>query len=217
MKKELFKRILSSIALIPLVLFFIIKGSYIFICFILTCFVISAYEWHKISINKSIYIIGFFFLIFSFYTTYELRGLNQNYHYFLFVLSICVLTDVGGFIFGKIFKGPKLTKISPKKTYSGMVGGFILPLTLFKILYESPYKFTETIELSFKSIIFIVLVSSISQLGDLFISFFKRVSNVKDTGNIIPGHGGLLDRVDGMIFAFPFSYIILKIGFIEHI
>jgi len=217
MKKELFKRILSSIVLIPIVLFFIIKGSYIFICFILTCFAITAYEWHKISVNKTNYTIGFLFLIFSFYTAYELRDFNQNYHYFLFVLSICVLTDLGGFIFGKIFKGPKLTKISPKKTYSGMIGGYLLPLILLKIFYVSPYNFTEKIELSFESIIFIVLVSSISQLGDIFISYFKRVSNVKDSGNIIPGHGGLLDRVDGMIFAFPSSYIILKLSFIEHI
>ena len=214
MSNELFKRILSSIILLPLVFYFIISGSFITIFFIITCFVIACYEWNKMSKNMSNKIFGFIFLLFSFYSFYEL---SIELFLLIFVLLICISTDIGGFIFGKIFKGPKLTKISPKKTYSGMIGGYLLPLILLKIFYVSPYNFTEKIELSFESIIFIVLVSSISQLGDIFISYFKRVSNVKDSGNIIPGHGGLLDRVDGMIFAFPSSYIILKISFIEHI
>ena len=118
---------------------------------------------------------------------------------------------MGGYIFGKLFKGPKLTKISPKKTYSGMVGGFIFPL-LFSLIYlkfSNKFDFKLGIDVNLY-LINVFLISGISQIGDITISYFKRLSNVKDTGKIIPGHGGILDRTDGMIFAFPFAFILLK-------
>ena len=117
----------------------------------------------------------------------------------------------GGYIFGKLFKGPKLTKISPKKTYSGMVGGFIFPL-LFSLIYlkfSNKFDFKLGIDVNLY-LINVFLISGISQIGDITISYFKRLSKVKDTGKIIPGHGGILDRIDGMIFAFPFAFILLK-------
>ena len=123
---------------------------------------------------------------------------------------ICVSTDIGGYVFGNIFKGPKITKISPKKTYSGMIGGYIVSIIVL-IVFLSP------ITITINTLIFILLVSSVSQLGDLIISYFKRLSKIKDTGHIIPGHGGLLDRIDGMIFAFPFTYIIYLMNILETI
>ena len=114
--------------------------------------------------------------------------------------------DVGGFIFGKLLKGPKLTKISPNKTYAGMLGGFLLPVISIYFLSKSTY-LNYQFDINFEIIIFTIAVSLTSQLGDIIVSYFKRVSKIKDTGNIIPGHGGLLDRIDGMIFAFPFSYL----------
>ena len=124
----------------------------------------------------------------------------------MLILLTCISTDIGGYVFGKVFKGPKLTKISPNKTYSGMFGSFLLSLILAII-----YLYFVGIKFSTQVIIFILLISFVSQVGDLIISFFKRKSKIKHTGKILPGHGGLLDRIDGMIFAFPFMYILLKI------
>ena len=211
MNQELIKRILSSLVLIPLALFFIIKGSFLFIFFISTCFCIISYEWHMMRKKKSYYFLGFLFLIFSFVTIYELRFANyiigKDYMWVLLILIVCVATDVGGYIFGKIFKGPKLTKLSPNKTYAGMFGGYILSLIALSFSFQY-FK----LELSIEWLFFTLLVSSVSQLGDIIVSYFKRLSKIKDTGKIIPGHGGLLDRVDGMIFAFPFAYIIILTG-----
>ena len=217
MTKEFQMRLLSSIVLIPFCLFVIIKGSFLFNFLIAICFLISIYEWHLMSKNKKYYLAGFIFLFISFYSTYNLRNnFDENsLSYFLFVILICICTDIGGYIFGKFFKGPKLlVKISPNKTYSGVVGGYLLPIIIiflgFKyldfLLFQS-YIFTNEI------LILIILFSTISQVGDMIISIFKRLSNIKDTGKIIPGHGGLLDRIDGMIFVFPFSYIIYLLYF----
>ena len=128
MKREFVKRILSSIILIPIALFFIIKGSFLFNFFILICFFITSYEWHKMSKKKSYHFLGLIFLIFSFYTVYKLINFNGDNIYFLMILLVCVSTDIGGYIFGNIFKGPKLTKISPKKTYSGTIGGYLFSI-----------------------------------------------------------------------------------------
>ena len=201
--KELIKRIFSSLVLIPVALFFIIKGSFLFIFFISICLAVIIYEWHMMSKKKSYNIFGFIFLFLSFYTIYKLR-IENDYWFLLFITSVCVSTDIGGYVFGKIFKGPKLTTLSPKKTYSGMIGGYLLSI-ISSIVLTDLY-FDEKLQI--KWFIFVVLISTISQLGDIIISYFKRLSKIKDTGKIIPGHGGLLDRVDGMIFAFPFSYLI---------
>ena len=215
MKNEFYKRILSSILLIPLALFFIIKGSFFLIFFLISCFFISAYEWHLMTKKIKFSLIGYIFFIFSFYSVFQLRNnLPGEYYYILLVTIICVATDVGGYLFGKIFKGPKLTKISPNKTYSGMFGGFFLTL-IFTYIYINNFNFIQTnIENTIDIFIIVLLISLISQLGDIIISYFKRLSKIKNTGKIIPGHGGLLDRIDGMIFAFPFSYLIFYLEFI---
>ena len=114
---------------------------------------------------------------------------------------------MGGYIFGKIFKGPKLTKISPNKTYSGVVGSFLLSLVVGIIFLEYTNK-NLLEEYSIKISFGILFISLVSQLGDLIISYFKRKAKLKDTGNILPGHGGLLDRVDGMIFVIPTIFIL---------
>ena len=124
------------------------------------------------------------------------------------------MTDIGGYLFGKIIKGPKLTKISPKKTFSGMIGGYFLSIISINFFLNNAY-LDRSIEFSKEVFIFVVLISTVSQLGDILISYFKRKSKIKDTGNMIPGHGGILDRVDGMLFAFPFSYIVFSIGLIS--
>ena len=210
---ELKKRILSSIILLPIILYIIIKGSFLFNFFILICFFISIYEWHMMTKNFLYKIFGLLFLILSFYTIYKIRNdFSNDYDYFLLIILVCVSTDIGGYIFGNIFKGPKLTKISPKKTYSGMIGGYLLSIMFINFFLNDYFNITK-IELTIDTFILIILISTVSQIGDLIVSYFKRLSNIKDTGKIIPGHGGILDRIDGMIFAFPFSYIIFINGY----
>ena len=223
MINELSKRVISSVILLPLVFVLIIKGSLYFNFLILISFLIVSYEWHIMSKKKKYYIFGYAYLIFSFLTVYFLRNnFPGDYAYFLFIIMICIFTDLGGYIFGKIFKGPKLTKISPNKTYSGMIGSYLVTMIfmIFSIYNLDFFKFInmniDEKGLFANYLILILLVSTASQLGDIIISYFKRMSKIKDTGKIIPGHGGLLDRIDGMIFAFPFAYLILSLNIFNY-
>ena len=207
MKQETIKRILSSIIIIPIVLFFIIKGSVYFIFFLIVFFLITSYEWFKMTKGKIHLFLGIIFLLFSCCTAYLLRGTTfLELMIFLFVLLVCVSTDIGGYTFGNIFKGPKLTKISPNKTYSGMIGGYFLSI-ICSNLYVQEY--AVFIQNDIELLTTVLLISSVSQFGDLLISYFKRISKIKNTGKLLPGHGGLLDRVDGIIFAVPFAYFFI--------
>ena len=123
----------------------------------------------------------------------------------IFLILICSLTDIGGYFFGKIIGGKKFTKISPNKTYSGIVGSFVFSIIFGYVFY---YYFSQQIYLKTNFIIFICIISLISQIGDLTISYFKRKANIKDTGSILPGHGGILDRIDGIIVALPIGIIL---------
>lgn len=218
--KELNKRILTSIPLIVLLGFSFYSSNVLIITLILTS-LISFFEFQnlnskifkknnlKSNIYKSlvnilsiIFLVIFSLLIFLFITDEKLKL------YILYLFSICILSDIGGLIFGKIFKGKKLTKISPSKTISGSIGSFILSLLsapIFYFLFEA--KFLSILA----AVVMAILVSFFCQLGDLFISFMKRKAKVKDTGNILPGHGGILDRIDGMLLALPLGIIILEI------
>ena len=207
--KELHKRILSSIILIPVSFFFIVQGSLTFIFFLSLIFLVTILEWFKMTKNKDLLrIFGLFFLFFSFFSTIYLRqyiGLN----FFLFLIVVCICTDTGGYIFGKIFKGPKLTKVSPNKTYSGVIGSFLISL-LFGLIYIKYLGQKSRIILEQDPtfiIILILFISLVSQIGDLIISYFKRKAKLKDTGKILPGHGGFLDRIDGLIFVMPIIFL----------
>ena len=215
MNFETQKRILSSLILIPVIFYPIIAGGNYFNVLIFICSIISLYEWHKLSFKKKYYFIGIIYIFISFYSAYFLR-FNNNFLIFLFVTLICIFTDIGGYVFGNLFKGPKLTKISPKKTFSGLFGGFFMPIIFFLPLNIAEVPFLNqpdllnTISNSSFYYIIILFISAASQLGDILISYFKRLAKVKDTGKIIPGHGGLLDRIDGMLLAFPVAFFIFK-------
>ena len=206
MNQEIIKRILSSIIIIAIAFFFIIKGSFFFIFFLSICFFITSFEWYKMTKNKNYFLLGLVFLILSFLSAFLLRNIFLKD--FFLVILICISTDIGGFVFGKIFKGSKLIKISPNKTYSGMIGSFFLSIisAFFYTNYYDLIYWTDNV-----LFITVILISSVSQIGDLTVSYFKRISKIKNTGKIIPGHGGLLDRIDGMIFAIPFAFIFLKV------
>ena len=220
MKTEFTKRVLSSIIIAPIALFFIFKGSVFFDFFLCVIFFVTVFEWLKMSKKlKMIKFFGILFLFLSILNAYFLRN-TYGAEIFVFVILISILTDLGGYIFGKIFKGPKLTKISPNKTYSGAIGSFIVSLigSLIYIEYISNSSLLSfqngyaphSIEHILLTLFIILVISLISQIGDLTISYFKRLAKIKDTGSILPGHGGLLDRIDGIIFAIPFSYIIFN-------
>ena len=202
------KRILSSIIIVPIAFYSIYKGSFTLIFFTAICFIIACYEWHMMTKNKSYKIYGLIFLVISFYTFYQI---SIEFLSVFFVILICVSTDVGGYCFGKFFKGPKLTKISPNKTYAGMIGGYFLSLSsLLIIINIMDYNHIIT-----RLFLITILISTVSQVGDIIISYFKRLSTIKNTGKIIPGHGGLLDRIDGMIFSFPIYYIVDLSGYLN--
>ena len=205
MSLEIIKRIISSIIIVVIAFFFVIKGSFFYIFFLSVFFFITCYEWYKMTKNKNYFLFGLIFLILSFLSAFFLRNIYLDD--FILVILICIATDIGGFVFGKLFKGPKLIKISPNKTYSGVIGSFFLSI-IFALLYVNYYNlvyWTDDILL-----IAVILISSISQIGDLTVSYFKRKSKIKNTGKIIPGHGGVLDRIDGMLFAIPFAFILFN-------
>jgi len=134
-------------------------------------------------------------------------GFENGGIFLIFILCICISSDIGGYIFGKTIGGKKLIKISPNKTIAGSVGSFIfsiIPIFLFNFQNFINFDFN----LSLKNISFCLIISLSCQIGDLIISYFKRLNKVKDTGSILPGHGGLLDRIDGIIFAVPIASIL---------
>ena len=153
-------------------------------------------------------LIIFYVLIIFGGTSMELHGRSGSPVFFLFILSICFFSDIGGYIIGKLIGGKKLTKISPNKTISGSIGSFsfsVFPLLLFYNYNQYEYFF------SINNLLFCLMISLVCQLGDLFISYLKRKAKIKDTGFILPGHGGVLDRVDGIIFAVPFAYLFVEL------
>ena len=207
---ELQKRILSSIILLPITIFFIFKGSIFFIFFLSLIFLAVTYECFNMSKNNELTrIFGIIFLFFSFFFAFYLR--ENFFNLFLLIIVVCIFTDIGGYVFGKVFKGLKLTKISPNKTYSGVIGSFLISLIAGLLYLNFPDNREILIEDPLKIFLLILFISFVSQLGDLIISYFKRNANLKDTGKILPGHGGFLDRIDGLIFAFPASYILTLI------
>ena len=126
--------------------------------------------------------------------------------FIIYSILVSILSDIGGLIIGKMFKGKKLTKISPKKTISGSIGSFAFSLMLIPFFLNFIY-----IESIFNLVLITILISLTSQIGDLFISYLKRKAKVKDTSDLLPGHGGLLDRIDGIIFSIPMGLLLFNI------
>ena len=203
---ELKKRILTSIILLPVIIFIILSSKIFFVGLLVCVFFISFFEWfflnnNKISIST---ILGIFILFFSMLSAYFLFGKSlQEQVILLWIVLICFFSDIGGLFFGKIFKGKKLTKISPNKTYAGSIGSFLfafIPILFFDFFNNTFFFKNNFLVLSNITLILTLLFSFTCQVGDIIISYFKRLNNVKDTGFLLPGHGGLLDRIDGIIF-----------------
>jgi phosphatidate cytidylyltransferase len=142
----------------------------------------------------------------SFLIVFTFSSENVYKFFAIYSLLVAITSDIGGMTFGKFFKGKKLTKISPKKTISGSIGAFVFSILLI-FIFNKDFENYQFINVLF----FTVIVSCISQTGDLFISFLKREAKVKDTGDILPGHGGILDRIDGILFAVPVGMMMIII------
>ena len=228
MSQNLLKRIITSIILLILLFFINFSHQYIFILSILLLGIVICIEANNIfsksillqSVKKNslsnifnpkffiLNIMTFFYIFLVFCTlSYELHR-SEGPIFFLYVISICFFTDIGGYVFGKLIGGKKLSKISPNKTISGTIGSFIFSIAPLIIFLNLGYL---NLEFDSKNILLCLIISLTSQLGDLFISFFKRKAKIKDTGRLLPGHGGVLDRVDGIIFAIPFAYFLIKL------
>ena len=217
MKSELLKRSISSVFLMSLIFLSALINDYIFLSILFIIVILSWIEWvriiEKISFKKIYRIVHIvFFLIYLlmvFIVCFNVFVIDK--YFFLTILMICIFSDIGGYVFGKTFGGKKLTKISPNKTISGSIGSFILSYIGFFIIYLY-FNDLLFVRLQIEALVFIpFFISLICQLGDLLISYYKRKAKIKNTGNIIPGHGGLLDRIDGTIFALPIGFIIISL------
>jgi len=220
MNSNIKKRIITSILLISL-LIGMFYYTHIMIAFLIIIAIISWIEFYvliskilKKNILKDRFFRYFYKTLSLFYLSglvYLIFAIESEYSnlkiYLLYSILVAILSDIGGLVCGKTFKGKKLTKISPNKTISGSIGSFIFSILLIPFFYN-----VQIDQNLLKILLITIIISLTSQLGDLFISLLKRKAKVKDTSNLLPGHGGVLDRIDGIIFAIPlgiFLFIVI--------
>ena len=202
------KRIFTSLILLSL-LFFIFNFNLILLYFLIVVGVMSILEFLNLTKNiftnklNKFFINSFFIIYISIFCFMFFFFSNKDgLKIILYILLLgCIASDVGGFIFGKIFKGPKLTKISPNKTYTGSLGSIIFTLTVVIFLFSYSIQF-----FNYRVVIIALTTSIFCQLGDLIFSYLKRKAKIKDTGSILPGHGGVLDRIDGILLGVPIGF-----------
>jgi phosphatidate cytidylyltransferase len=198
------KRFFISLLAFPIIFILLYQKIFSNILIVIVC-VFCVYEWNKIFNKKNyIYVFGLIILLFFFLSLIKIYNLQDYNLNFLWLILIAWLTDIGGYIFGKLFGGPKLIKISPNKTWAGAFGSLILSQFAFLIFFlDSNYILNLNIFYSQ------FLLSIIGQVGDILMSYIKRINNKKDASNFIPGHGGFLDRTDGLIWIFIFGYFLI--------
>ena len=199
-------RLVSALILAPLFLYLVFVNNIFFIILLLSILLGSLYEFKFLFISNKIHFFFMILLVTVFvFSFYNLRASSEmDFYYLLWIITNVWLSDMGGFFVGKFFKGPKLSKWSPNKTLSGFAGSLIFSQCSFYIIFLS----IKNVNFSFKFFIIQVLICLTSVFGDLFFSYVKRKNNIKDYSNIIPGHGGLMDRIDGLIFAVIFANIL---------
>ncbi len=211
------KRILTSIIILPISIFFILKGGNYIVSFLYAILILGNFEAFSAFKRKLSIIIIDVILVMALLALLHLRNdTASSFFLLLWIIILTIFSDVGGYIFGKTFKGKKILKISPNKTISGIIGSFIFAvLSVFFISFI--ISLMSGIENNFflkpKYFILALLFSLAAQLGDLFISYFKRLEKLKDTGKILPGHGGIFDRIDGLMFVVILAYILYTLKF----
>jgi phosphatidate cytidylyltransferase len=198
------KRFVVSLIAFPLI-YILLYQKVLFNLIILITFLFCLYEWIKIFKKKNIiFFLGLLILLIFLISLIRIYNFNDFNLKFLWLILITWLTDIGGYVFGKLFGGAKLIKISPNKTWSGAIGSIILSqFAILIFLLDVNYQFNIYI------IFAQLFLSIIGQIGDILMSYIKRKNNKKDTSNFIPGHGGFLDRVDGLIWVIIFGNILV--------
>ena len=220
---NLFQRIITSLILLFIISISLFYNKYVWLFFLITVSLILFIEFNNLlkkiwkkkkNIIAKLNFCALLFLAILIYVSYD--NYNKPPIGLVFIILICISSDTGGYVIGNLIGGKKLTKISPNKTISGSIGSFIFslfPIIIFWLLYNFNNDWNFKTENSLKLIPVCLFLCLICQLGDLFISYFKRRAKINDTGSILPGHGGLLDRLDGVIFVIPAAYLIDKIFF----
>ena len=203
------KRIITSIVIFPLSIFFVFKGGYFLLSFLLLAFFVANYELFSVFKDKTTILFLDLILILSLFSIYHLRDENSvSFKLLVWFIILTVCSDIGGYSFGKLFKWKKLTKISPKKTLSGVLGSFLFSLSSVFIM-EITIQSNSIIKWLEPKYFFIAIILSLTaQAGDLTISYFKRLEKIKDTGKILPGHGGIFDRIDSLMFVIILGFLL---------
>ena len=214
---ELYKRVITSLFLLLLIFFSFLNFKLLgFFLFILSFMALAEFNtmFKKIYKKKkfSLFIANILSVLYLSYFSITIiiflaEGFIIGKFVVLYLLIICIFTDIGGYVFGKIIGGKKLTKISPNKTYSGSIGSFLLSILIGYFCYKIQ---NNLLLININIFILIIITSFMSQVGDLLISLLKRKAQIKDTGSILPGHGGILDRIDGILFALPVGLLIIR-------
>ncbi len=210
--RELQKRVITSISLI-IILYLSFVNNLILSAALLAIVFLLFNEFYniikRILINRKNYQLTFLFLVLLYliYFSVDIWLLLKTDSYnskniLLFILIICISTDIGGYAFGKIFKGKKLSSVSPNKTYAGVLGSYLLSFVISLLFFNE-------LNSKFNYLVITFIISTLSQIGDLFISYLKRKAKLKDAGSILPGHGGLLDRLDGILLATPIGLFLV--------
>ena len=214
---NLYKRILTSLIILPVSIFFIFMGGNYIVSFLYAILILGNFEVFSVFKRKFTIIFLDIILVLALLAILHLRNETMSsFVLLLWAIIVTISSDIGGYAFGKIFKGKKLTKISPNKTISGLVGSFVFSLGSVFIL-GLILELMSNMEMEFfiksKYFIFALMFSLVAQMGDLIISYFKRLEKIKDTGKLLPGHGGIFDRIDGLMFVILFAYILYTLKF----
>ena len=199
------KRIFTSLIVFPVSMFFIIKGGNYIVSFLYAILILANFEAFSAFKRKTSIIFLDSILVVSLLSILHLRNdTTSSFILLVWVIILTISSDIGGYIFGKIFRWKSFTNISPNKTLSGVIGSLIFSIfsilllgLVCKILFQIDLSFF----LKFKYFIFAIILSLSAQLGDLMVSYFKRLDKIKDTGKILPGHGGIFDRIDSLMFS----------------
>ena len=212
--RELQKRVITSISLIIILYLSFVNNLILSAALLAIVFLLFSEFYNiikRILINRKNYQLTFLFLILLYLIYFSVdiwlllkTDSYNNKNILFFILIICISTDIGGYVFGKIFKGKKLSSVSPNKTYAGVLGSYLLSFVISLLFFND-------LNSKFNYLVITFIISTLSQIGDLFISYLKRKAKLKDAGSILPGHGGLLDRVDGILLATPIGLFLVAL------